>query len=82
MKAPKVIGPAELERMQCECSCGEPLTARPRKAKRPRSKGRGPFCVFSKNGKKVRCFTSRETAERVAKGFGASFRVGANDGDD
>lgn len=74
----------------CVCG-GEPVPARPRKIvdpdalkslagaptkrKRRSSRGKGKFCVFSRNDKLVRCFRTGETAERVARGFGPGFRV-------
>ena len=51
-------------------------------APRPRrriNKGKGPFCVFSKNNKKVRCFRDEATAGKVARGFGPGFHVKKND---
>ncbi len=77
----------------CYCHCGDaPLAARQPeyeqaagralgqvKPRRRISKGTGPFCVFSKNDKKVRCFRDRAVAEKVARGFGPGFRVGPNE---
>jgi hypothetical protein len=37
--------------------------------------GKGDFCVFTSTGKKVRCYESKATAERVAKAFSANPRI-------
>lgn len=50
-----------------------------RRPKKPRSKGRGPYCVLSHKGNVVHCYENEGTAERVARSFGArsgaEFRV-------
>lgn len=39
--------------------------------------GTGDHCVFSrKSGKIVRCYKLKDSAARVAKGFGPKFRLG------
>lgn len=47
---------------------------KPLRAKR-HLRERGKHCVFSSNGKLVRCFRDKRTAAKVAKGFGSGFRV-------
>lgn len=40
-----------------------------RKPRKPRSKGKGDFCVLSHKGKVVHCYESESTAQRVADSF-------------
>lgn len=59
---------------------GDPASPVRADGKRPKARtspkyGDGKFCVFSSNGKKVRCFHTRQSAERVARGFGRGFTV-------
>jgi len=39
-----------------------------KKATKRKSKGKGAFCVYSPKGKLFRCFESKDSAERMAKG--------------
>ena len=48
-----------------------------KKARKPRSKGKGAFCVTSHKGKTVHCYLDRETAERVADSFTKRGRSGS-----
>lgn len=53
----------------------------PKRARKPRSKGKGSHCVISHKGKVVHCYEDRATAARVAEAFtkrgraGTEFRV-------
>ena len=49
---------------------------RPPKAKRPRSKGKGPYCVLSHKSTVVHCYESETTAKRVADAFTKRGRAG------
>ncbi len=37
--------------------------------------GKGSFCVFTSTGKKVRCYTSEQSANNVARAFSRNPRI-------
>lgn len=37
--------------------------------------GKGAFCVFTSTGKKVRCYTSEQSAKNVARAFSKNPRI-------
>jgi len=45
------------------------------KAKRRKNYGKGDFCVFTSTGKKVRCYTSQQSAQNVARAFSKNPRI-------
>lgn len=49
---------------------------RPPRVKKPRSKGKGDFCVLSHKGTVVHCYESETTAKRVADAFTRRGRAG------
>lgn len=53
-------------------SSGAPV----KKPRKPRSKGKGPFCVISHKGKTVHCYEDSGTANRVADSFTKRGRAG------
>ena len=52
------------------------MRRRPPRMKRPRSKGKGSFCVLSHKGTVVHCYESEATANRVADAFTRRGRAG------
>lgn len=42
---------------------------RPPRPRKPRSKGKGPYCVISHKGRTVHCYEDKATAKRVASAF-------------
>jgi len=75
--------------MSDECDCGKggssAMAYQPRpqqalkpvkKPRKPRSKGKGSYCVLSHKGRVVHCYESSATANRVAEAFTSRGRAG------
>lgn len=52
------------------------VDVKPMKPRKPRSKGKGSFCVLSHKGRTVHCYEDQGTAERVASAFTKRGRAG------
>lgn len=54
-----------------------PALPAPERVRKPRSKGKGSFCVLSHRGRVVHCYESEATAHKIADAFTKRGRTGA-----